>query len=396
MVPTQVFLLGKGLTGWDAPWAAAGLGASARTLDLGVRDGDIANVRGTSVAISDVVAAEGHLEVGDVMPARLEDTTKASLRVAAIYDRAAGLGHVVMDRGLARRHAAVPADAAVFVAGKRPASHPGTQVLTRAEYLGTVRTLGQSGAWGVWVIIGLSIAFAALSLVNTAAMVTAERRGELATIRLLGGTRLQAIRMVALELAPIVAVGLVAGAVGRGDLGDGRPRGRPRHRADRVRDARGRPGGGRRAARPRRRRRDRPQGDPRHARGGDAGAGVRMERMARSVLVVDDSAPFRATARALLEARGYRVVGAVADGGEALAAVEAMRPDAVLLDINLPDADGIAVAGRLTGAGGPAVVLVSTLDGAALRGAIERSGARGFLPKADLTSPQLIELLGPP
>ena len=87
--------------------------------------------------------------------------------------------------------------------------------------------------------------------------------------------------------------------------------------------------------------------------------------MARSVLVVDDSAPFRATARALLEARGYRVVGAVADGGEALAAVEAMRPDAVLLDINLPDADGIAVAGRLAGAGGPAVVLVSTLDGAA-------------------------------
>ena len=117
-----------------------------------------------------------------------------------------------------------------------------------------------------------------------------------------------------------------------------------------------------------------------------------MERMARSVLVVDDSAPFRATARALLEARGYRVVGAVAGGGEALAAVEAMRPDAVLLDIN----DGIAVAGRLTGEDGPAVVLVSTLDGAAMRGAIERSGARGFLSKADLTSPQLLELRGPP
>ena len=56
----------------------------------------------------------------------------------------------------------------------------------------------------------------------------------------------------------------------------------------------------------------------------------------------------------------------------------------------------IAVAGRLSGEGGPAVVLVSTLDGAAMRGAIERSGARGFLAKADLTSPQLLELLGPP
>ncbi len=213
MVPTQVFLLGKGLTGWDAPWAAAGLGDATGALDLGVRHGDLDDVRGTSVAISDVVAAEGHVQVGDVLPARLEDTTKASLRVAAIYDRAAGLGHVVMDRALAQRHAAVPADAAVFVAGKRPAAHPGTQVLTRGEYLGTVRTLGQSGAWGVWVIIGLSIAFAALALVNTAAMATAERRGELATIRLLGGTRWQAIRMVALELAPIVVVGLLAGAV---------------------------------------------------------------------------------------------------------------------------------------------------------------------------------------
>ena len=82
-----------------------------------------------------------------------------------------------------------------------------------------------------------------------------------------------------------------------------------------------------------------------------------MERMARSVLVVDDSAPFRATARALLEARGYRVVGAVAGGGEALAAVEAMRPDAVLLDINLPDADGVArrrAAGRRGRPGGRA------------------------------------------
>jgi DNA-binding NarL/FixJ family response regulator len=121
-----------------------------------------------------------------------------------------------------------------------------------------------------------------------------------------------------------------------------------------------------------------------------------MARMARSVLVVDDSAPFRATARALLEARGYRVVGAVADGSGALAAVAELRPDAVLLDVSLPDADGIAVAGRLSGAGGPAVVLVSTLDAAAMRSEIERSGARGFVPKSELTSPRLLELLGPP
>ena len=219
----------------------------------------------------------------------------------------------------------------------------------------------------MWVVIGLSIVFAALSLLNTAAMATAERRGELATIRLLGGTRWQAIRMVALELAPIVVVGLVAGAAVAAVSVMGVPEG--------VRGIAlgvsatlvaglaagaallGLAAG---AVTARKAMRVSPAG-------GDAGEGVRMDRMARSVLVVDDSAPFRATARALLEARGYRVVGAVADGGEALAAVAALRPDAVLLDISLPDTDGIAVAGRLSGDGGPAVVLVSTLDAAALR-----------------------------
>ena len=96
----------------------------------------------------------------------------------------------------------------------------------------------------MWVVIGLSIAFAALALVNTAAMATAERRGELATIRLLGGTGWQAVRMVALELAPIVVVGLVAGgAVARG-RGDGRAGGRARHRARASRHAARRPDAG--------------------------------------------------------------------------------------------------------------------------------------------------------
>ena len=95
-----------------------------------------------------------------------------------------------------------------------------------------MRTLGQSGAWGVWVIIGLSIAFAALSLVNTAAMATAERRGELATIRLLGGTRLAGDPDGRARARPDRRRRAGRRRRRRGDLGDGRPRGRPRHRAD--------------------------------------------------------------------------------------------------------------------------------------------------------------------
>ena len=114
--------------------------------------------------------------------------------------------------------------------------------------------------------------------------------------------------------------------------------------------------------------------------------------MPRTVLVVDDSAAFRASARRLLEARGYEVVGVAADVASGLAKARELRPDCVLMDVNLPDGDGITAAAELDG---PAVVLVSTLDVSAL-GDIERSGARGFVPKDELASPRLVELLGPP
>ena len=120
--------------------------------------------------------------------------------------------------------------------------------------------------------------------------------------------------------------------------------------------------------------------------------------MARSVLVVDDSAPYRATARAVLAARGFEIAGEAADGAAALTAVRELRPDAVLLDVNLPDMLGTAVARELHAGsnGAPAVVLISTEDASTLGSEIETCGARGFLPKDELASPRLVELLGAP
>ncbi len=70
----------------------------------------------------------------------------------------------------------------------------------------------QEDAWGVWLIIALTALFAALALVNATAMATGERGGELATIRLLGGTPAQVVRMLALEMAATIGVALAAGA----------------------------------------------------------------------------------------------------------------------------------------------------------------------------------------
>jgi DNA-binding NarL/FixJ family response regulator len=114
--------------------------------------------------------------------------------------------------------------------------------------------------------------------------------------------------------------------------------------------------------------------------------------MARTVLVVDDSAAFRTTARMLLQARGYEVVGVAEDIASGLAKAEELQPDCVLMDVNLPDGDGLSAAKRLHGR---VVVVVSTLDESAI-GDVSASGARGFVPKSELASPLLVELLGPP
>ena len=114
-----------------------------------------------------------------------------------------------------------------------------------------------------------------------------------------------------------------------------------------------------------------------------------------NVLIVDDHASFRTNARAVLEAEGFAVVGEAEDGASALEAVRRLDPDLVLLDVQLPDTDGFAVAEELSanGGGGPAVVLVSSRDGSDFGPLVSRSGAKGFIPKAELSGAALRALL---
>jgi DNA-binding NarL/FixJ family response regulator len=113
----------------------------------------------------------------------------------------------------------------------------------------------------------------------------------------------------------------------------------------------------------------------------------------KRILVVDDHAGFRATARRWLEAEGWTVVGEACDGASAFAAVASLHPDIVLLDIGLPDIDGFAVAERLTGDDSPDVVLVSSRDPRAYAARIATSTAIGFIAKEDLDPDGLRALL---
>jgi DNA-binding NarL/FixJ family response regulator len=119
-----------------------------------------------------------------------------------------------------------------------------------------------------------------------------------------------------------------------------------------------------------------------------------MRVMGSTVLIVDDHPSFRASARAVLQADGFSVVGEAANGAEALAKVRELEPDVVVLDVQLPDSDGFEIAARL-GANGrsPAVVLVSSRDEADYGDLIRGSGARGFVAKAELSGPAVRALL---
>jgi CheY-like chemotaxis protein len=112
------------------------------------------------------------------------------------------------------------------------------------------------------------------------------------------------------------------------------------------------------------------------------------------LLVVDDHAGWRDVARRTLAPR-FDVVGEAADAAEALRLSEALRPDAVLLDVELPDIDGFTLAEKLGALPEPPdVVLVSVrTDYGRL---VERSGARGFVAKSDLTADGLLRLLAGP
>jgi DNA-binding NarL/FixJ family response regulator len=109
---------------------------------------------------------------------------------------------------------------------------------------------------------------------------------------------------------------------------------------------------------------------------------------------VDDHPSFRASARMLLEAEGYDVVGEAEDGLSAMRVVRELRPDLVLLDIHLPDLDGFEVARRMTANGSaPAIVLVSSRAREDVAPLVTDSGARGFITKSELSGSALEALL---
>jgi DNA-binding NarL/FixJ family response regulator len=117
--------------------------------------------------------------------------------------------------------------------------------------------------------------------------------------------------------------------------------------------------------------------------------------MARpTVLIVDDHDDFRSSACMLLELEGFDVVGVAADGPSALSAVDALGPDVVLLDVQLPGMDGFEVVRQLQARDEcPRIVLISSRDRSAYAGELREARVVGFLGKSELSGAALHALV---
>jgi DNA-binding NarL/FixJ family response regulator len=117
--------------------------------------------------------------------------------------------------------------------------------------------------------------------------------------------------------------------------------------------------------------------------------------MAIRVLVVDDDPLFAKAIGHALRERGYDIVGQAGSAAEARDGVSRLRPDAILVDVHLPDTDGIALATELlSGDCALRVLLTSSDSTAAPPRLVRRSGASGFVAKDELLARDLEAYLG--
>lgn len=111
-------------------------------------------------------------------------------------------------------------------------------------------------------------------------------------------------------------------------------------------------------------------------------------------VLVDDSVPFLRAAAGLLGRQGIDVVGVARDGAEALARAAELRPDVVLVDIDLGGQSGFEVVGRLARSEpSAALIVISSHSGTDFADLVEQGPAVGFLDKSSLSGDAIRNLL---
>ncbi|MET8360983.1 FtsX-like permease family protein [Micromonospora sp. NPDC005171] len=191
------------------------------TMDLAVREGNLADLRAGTVAVSAMQASSSGWEVGDQAELWLGDGTPVTLDVIAIYGRGLGFGDVTLAAETVAGHTAGNTTDEVLVsAGPEAdtalatwsAGQPGTEVLDAATRTRLISTDLALGAWLNRLLIGVMVGYAALAAATTMVMAALARRRELALLQLVGVTRRQIRAMVQAEQAGLLGAAVLIGA----------------------------------------------------------------------------------------------------------------------------------------------------------------------------------------
>ncbi|WP_055568609.1 FtsX-like permease family protein [Streptomyces atriruber] len=194
----------QGVTG-----TAAGL---AEVQDLKVETGALKLGRG-QIAVDAALATSAHVKTGDRLDVRLPDGTKASPTVVATYGRGLGLSQVTMPAADLKQHVTSSFATEIWARGGSAQALSGLGTLKDRDGYATARSMdNELNAWANTTMAAVLGGFAAVAAVNTLVMTVLDRRRELGTLRLIGSTRRQVMRMIRWEALLVACAGIVIGS----------------------------------------------------------------------------------------------------------------------------------------------------------------------------------------
>jgi putative ABC transport system permease protein len=208
-------------------WLLQGVTAdgAADTTAVSVTAGTLAGLRGNTVALPAQEARELGRSVGDTIRMRMGDRAQVELRVVALYAAGAGGQTILLPARLLAAHTTVGLPTQILVRAAPSAATdrlttaltrlarrwPGVTVADRGALTATYGQQQQTQAWVNYLLVGIIVAYTAISVVNTLVLATARRHREFALLRLTGSTRGQILRMMGMEGVLIAVIGIVLG-----------------------------------------------------------------------------------------------------------------------------------------------------------------------------------------
>ncbi|MFD5861558.1 ABC transporter permease [Streptomyces chartreusis] len=217
LLETQVLVpVGSGGDRWLQFSTTQGISGSgeqlAKVQDLDVRGGSLDRIGKDRIAIDKTLATSAKVGVGDKLPLYLPDGTRTKPEVVAVYGRGLGLPAVTMDRASLAPHVTSPFDSTLLIrGGTAKALAPLGDVTDAFGYAVEQNTDRELNAWANYTMAAVLGGFAAVAAANTLVMTVLDRRRELGTLRLIGSTRRQVMRMLRWEGLLVALAGIALG-----------------------------------------------------------------------------------------------------------------------------------------------------------------------------------------